>query len=210
MAWPVAPPFDVAAMLMHADRGGVYYLQIAVISLRHRLENPVPHTDLGPASEPVGAGRGWAIALWDVSPGRARPKPPVDAVQDFPVICPGHTSWLVRQQRLDDRPLEVGQFLAAGGHRGTSGHLESSRPASFQDLLWVRDLVRITGIRKLTKPISLPIRNAYIDFSKMTISLVAVVVNVQGAGKRPFDSNGRACFSSVAASRTARAWKMDT
>jgi D(-)-tartrate dehydratase len=55
--------------------------------------------------------------------------------------------------------------------------------------------IRITDIREVTKPISSPIRNAYIDFSKMTISLVAVVTNVQRAG-RPvigygFNSNGR-------------------
>jgi D(-)-tartrate dehydratase len=55
--------------------------------------------------------------------------------------------------------------------------------------------IRITDIRETTKPISSPIRNAYIDFSKMTISLVAVVTNVQRAGKPVigygFNSNGR-------------------
>jgi D(-)-tartrate dehydratase len=55
--------------------------------------------------------------------------------------------------------------------------------------------IRITDIRETTKPISLPIRNAYIDFSKMTISLVAVVTNVQRDGKPVigygFNSNGR-------------------
>jgi len=55
--------------------------------------------------------------------------------------------------------------------------------------------IRITDIREVTKPISSPIRNAYIDFSRMTISLVAVVTNVRRAG-RPvigygFNSNGR-------------------
>jgi len=55
--------------------------------------------------------------------------------------------------------------------------------------------VRITDIREVTKAISSPIRNAYIDFSKMTTSLVAVVTNVQRDG-RPvvgygFNSNGR-------------------
>jgi L-alanine-DL-glutamate epimerase-like enolase superfamily enzyme len=55
--------------------------------------------------------------------------------------------------------------------------------------------VRIVDIREVTKPISSPIRNAYIDFSKMTLSLVAVVTNVTRHG-RPvigygFNSNGR-------------------
>src|ERR1700756_4824882 len=55
--------------------------------------------------------------------------------------------------------------------------------------------LRIVDVREITKPISSPIRNAYIDFSKMTSSLVAVVTNIQRDG-RPvvgygFNSNGR-------------------
>ncbi|HEY6433406.1 MAG TPA: mandelate racemase, partial [Acetobacteraceae bacterium] len=55
--------------------------------------------------------------------------------------------------------------------------------------------VRITEIREITRPISSDIRNAYIDFSKMTISLVAVVTNVDRDGRKVvgygFNSNGR-------------------
>lgn len=55
--------------------------------------------------------------------------------------------------------------------------------------------VRILDVREVTNPISSPIRNAYIDFSKMTSSLVAVVTNVERNGKRVvgygFNSNGR-------------------
>jgi L-alanine-DL-glutamate epimerase-like enolase superfamily enzyme len=55
--------------------------------------------------------------------------------------------------------------------------------------------IRILDIREVTKPIASPIRNAYIDFSKMTSSLVAVVTDVVRDG-RPvvgygFNSNGR-------------------
>ncbi|WP_315795619.1 mandelate racemase/muconate lactonizing enzyme family protein [Bradyrhizobium sp. SZCCHNRI3043] len=55
--------------------------------------------------------------------------------------------------------------------------------------------VRIVDVREVTKPISSPIRNAYIDFTKMTSSLVAVITNVERQG-RPvvgygFNSNGR-------------------
>src|SRR5471030_3317805 len=55
--------------------------------------------------------------------------------------------------------------------------------------------MRIVEIREQTIPISSPIRNAYIDFSKMTLSLVAVVTDVIRDG-RPvigygFNSNGR-------------------
>jgi L-alanine-DL-glutamate epimerase-like enolase superfamily enzyme len=55
--------------------------------------------------------------------------------------------------------------------------------------------MRITAIREQTFPISSSIRNAYIDFSQMTLSLVAVVTDVIREG-RPvvgygFNSNGR-------------------
>src|SRR5258708_4856820 len=55
--------------------------------------------------------------------------------------------------------------------------------------------VRIIDVREVTKPISSPIRNAYIDFSRMTTSLVAVVTDTLRDG-RPvvgygFNSNGR-------------------
>jgi D(-)-tartrate dehydratase len=55
--------------------------------------------------------------------------------------------------------------------------------------------VKIVDIREITRPISSPIRNAYIDFSKMTLSLAAVVTDVVRDGKRVvgygFNSNGR-------------------
>ena len=56
-------------------------------------------------------------------------------------------------------------------------------------------MVRIVDVREITKPISSPIRNAYIDFTKMTTSLVAVVTDVVRDGKTVvgygFNSNGR-------------------
>src|SRR6478735_1884565 len=55
--------------------------------------------------------------------------------------------------------------------------------------------VRIVDVCEVTKPISSPIRNAYIDFTRMTTSLVAVVTDVVRDGKRVvgygFNSNGR-------------------
>ncbi len=55
--------------------------------------------------------------------------------------------------------------------------------------------VRITDIREMVTGIDSTIRNAYIDFSKMTVSVVAVVTDVMRDG-RPvigygFNSNGR-------------------
>jgi L-alanine-DL-glutamate epimerase-like enolase superfamily enzyme len=56
-------------------------------------------------------------------------------------------------------------------------------------------VMRIVDLREITAPISSPIANAYIDFSRMTCSLVAIVTDVIRDG-RPvigygFNSNGR-------------------
>ena len=55
--------------------------------------------------------------------------------------------------------------------------------------------MRIVDLREVTLPIASPIANAYIDFSKMTLSLVAVVTDVVREGRTVvgygFNSNGR-------------------
>ena len=55
--------------------------------------------------------------------------------------------------------------------------------------------MKILEIRESTRPIASPIRNAFIDFTKMTLSLVAVVTDVMRDGRRVvgygFNSNGR-------------------
>ncbi|HEV2275523.1 MAG TPA: mandelate racemase/muconate lactonizing enzyme family protein [Acidobacteriaceae bacterium] len=55
--------------------------------------------------------------------------------------------------------------------------------------------MRIVDLREVTAPIASPIANAYIDFSKMTCSLVAVITDVQRDGRTVvgygFNSNGR-------------------
>src|SRR5262245_18941174 len=55
--------------------------------------------------------------------------------------------------------------------------------------------MKIVEIRETTAPIMSPMRNAYIDFSKMTVSVVAVITDVVRDGRRVvgygFNSNGR-------------------
>jgi D(-)-tartrate dehydratase len=55
--------------------------------------------------------------------------------------------------------------------------------------------LKILDVREVTKPIHSDIRNAFIDFSKMTLSLVAVVTDVVRDGRNVvgygFNSNGR-------------------
>jgi len=61
--------------------------------------------------------------------------------------------------------------------------------------------MRIVDIRDAVFPISSPIRNAYLDFSKMTASVVAVVTDVVRDGKPVvgygFNSNGRYAASGL-------------
>jgi L-alanine-DL-glutamate epimerase-like enolase superfamily enzyme len=56
-------------------------------------------------------------------------------------------------------------------------------------------MVRLLDIRESVEPMSSTIRNAYIDFSKMTTSVVAVITDVERDGRRVvgygFNSNGR-------------------
>ena len=55
--------------------------------------------------------------------------------------------------------------------------------------------MKIIEVREKTFPIASPIRNAVIDFGKMTLSAVALVTDVLRGGKRVvgygFNSNGR-------------------
>src|SRR5688572_3102448 len=55
--------------------------------------------------------------------------------------------------------------------------------------------VRIVDVRQTTVPIASPLKNAYIDFSKMDVSVVAVVTDVERDGRcvvgYGFNSNGR-------------------
>ncbi len=55
--------------------------------------------------------------------------------------------------------------------------------------------MNIVDVREMTAPIGSHIANAYIDFSKMTCSVVAIVTDVMRSGKPiigyGFNSNGR-------------------
>jgi L-alanine-DL-glutamate epimerase-like enolase superfamily enzyme len=55
--------------------------------------------------------------------------------------------------------------------------------------------MRIIDVRQTTVPIASPLKNAYIDFSKMDVSVLALVTDVERDGRRVvgygFNSNGR-------------------
>src|SRR6476620_9318677 len=65
--------------------------------------------------------------------------------------------------------------------------------------------MKITAIHSTIQPIASAIRNAYIDFSKMTASVVALVTDVVRDGRRVvgygFNSNGRYAQAGLLADR---------
>src|SRR5205823_7081107 len=95
--------------------------------------------------------------------------------------------------RRDRRARELSAFSGSRGHH-RPGHPDLRR--RFAAALNTQEYaMKIIDIREQTKPIKSNIRNAYIDFSKMTLSLVAVVTDVVRDGKPVigygFNSNGR-------------------
>src|SRR5215213_391806 len=55
--------------------------------------------------------------------------------------------------------------------------------------------MKIVDVRQTSVPIASPLKNAYIDFSKMDVSVVAIVTDIERDGRRVvgygFNSNGR-------------------
>ena len=103
-------------MLVDAHAGGIDHHQFAVETSGNRRQQPIPDTGFAPTHEPVVAGGRRPIALGDFRPRRARSKPPEDPVQHPPIIDPRHTAWLVGQQRLDDCPFPICQFVSPSRH----------------------------------------------------------------------------------------------
>jgi hypothetical protein len=101
---------------MHADTGGVDHHDVAVVSCGDRFEKPVPDPSLPPPDEAVVTGGRRTVAIRDLSPRRTRSKPPEDAVQNPPVINTGNPARLVGQQRRQDRPFMIAQFVTATRH----------------------------------------------------------------------------------------------
>src|SRR4051794_37999893 len=74
-----------------------------------------PHTPiLAPAAKAVRASRGAARSAPGYRPrATAGPQPPIDAVQQLPVIRAWHAPRLVRQQRLDGRMIDHSKSVSS-------------------------------------------------------------------------------------------------
>src|SRR5690349_1859133 len=98
---------------MDANAGAVDHDEVTIVRGRNRLKDAVPHPGLTPAHEAIVAGRRRPIPLRDVAPRRAGAEAPQDAVEHTAIVHPWHAAGLVRQERLDDLPLEIGQLMSA-------------------------------------------------------------------------------------------------
>src|SRR5205085_9992717 len=100
-----------------------------------------------------------------------------------------------QRQKIVERRDVHGRCVGGIKDKKNSIGQRAPRVRSFGLINRMEAIVKIVEIREKTIPISSPIRNAYIDFSKMTLSLVAVITDVIRDG-RPvvgygFNSNGR-------------------
>ena len=93
----------------------------------------------------------------------------------------------------------LADFFSAYERPEHSGMLGDALPAHNRREAWRAgqwgDRMKITAIRDLVVPIKSSIRNAFIDFSQMTVSIVGIQSDVTSAGKPVigygFNSNGR-------------------
>jgi hypothetical protein len=85
--------FSVGGMLMNADDLSINHLDIAVVDLGDGVHEPVPIAGLAPAVEAIVTGRVGTIALRQVTPP-----------------CAPRLVW---KKRLDDRPFEIREVIAA-------------------------------------------------------------------------------------------------
>jgi L-alanine-DL-glutamate epimerase-like enolase superfamily enzyme len=104
-----------------------------------------------------------------------------------------------RKSSSHERFIDIRRAVLSGHQRRKKQHWRRERLPTI--IAWSSipaprpTAMKIVEIREKTIPISSPIRNAYIDFSKMTLSLVAVITDVIRDGKPVvgygFNSNGR-------------------
>ncbi|MBB4860888.1 hypothetical protein HNO88_004234, partial [Novosphingobium chloroacetimidivorans] len=127
--------FARRTVLAYADASGVDHHDLAFESGANSRQKPVPHPGFAPADELVVTGSRGAVTLGHLGPWRTGPKTPENAVQNPTIIYTGNPARLVRQQRLNDRPFLVCQFVSPPRHPASiamEGLNHASRQTSSQ------------------------------------------------------------------------------
>src|SRR4051812_34465480 len=99
-------------MLMHANNRRVDHLHGGVVGPGESAHNPGPDAGASPANETVVAGRVGTEVVRQVAPWRPGTQDPENAIEDTTVVHSWHTARLIRQHRLNGRPLVVREFVA--------------------------------------------------------------------------------------------------
>src|SRR5262245_30310218 len=104
--------FGTGGMLMHAHDRAVDHLHLAVVSLDDSVHQAIPDAGLAPPIEAV-VGRGIGpVSFGKIAPRCACAQNPENAVENTPIVLELHAAPVLRQQRLDDAPLEVCKIVA--------------------------------------------------------------------------------------------------
>ena len=97
---------------MHAHDRAVDHLHLAVVSLDDGVHQAIPDTGLAPPIEAV-VGRGIGpVSFGKIAPRCTGAQNPKHAVENTPIVLGLHAAPVLRQQRLDDAPLEVCEIVA--------------------------------------------------------------------------------------------------
>jgi hypothetical protein len=121
------PAFFICSVLMNPERRTIDRLHIPVTGPRDCREEAVPCAELSPPDKAVTAGCAGRSAPGIFAHGesvRSRQKMPLSPFSTW------NAARLVRQQRRNDRPVEIGELVAVWAHRSTSRYPESSLAAS--------------------------------------------------------------------------------
>lgn len=75
---------------MNAHACAVDHLDVAIVSVGHRIHDPVPDAGLRPAAEAIVASGVRSIAFRQIGPGSPASQDPEDAVQHSHVVYPAN------------------------------------------------------------------------------------------------------------------------
>src|SRR5215813_15113358 len=97
---------------MHAHNRRVDHLQGGILGQGESAHDLGPDPRASPANEAIVAGRVRTEDVRQVAPWRPGSQDPEDAIEDATVIHSWHAARLIRQHRLNGRPLIVREFVA--------------------------------------------------------------------------------------------------
>jgi hypothetical protein len=97
---------------MHAHDRAVDHLHLPVVGLDDSVHQAVPDARFSPPIEAVVRRGVGPVSFGKIAPRCAGAQYPEDAVENNSIVLGLHAALILRQQRLDDAPLEVCEIVA--------------------------------------------------------------------------------------------------